>query len=486
MPKFPDPTKDYEGEPVKEEIDSKKVESEKFQPDQSQTQPDQPQQPEKDSSQKTFSPPPTPSPLRNIIPIILGILVFGGLIFAAVKFVIPRFTQKEPEKVTLTYWGLWEPKSVMQGVISDYEQENPHVTIYYTMQSKENYRSRLQNAVQQGQGPDIVRIHNTWLSMLKSSLAPAPQEVLPSDYLSSFYSVTQKDLTSGGQIYAVPLMIDGLALYYNPALTGKAPPTNWNELRRFAFNLTQKDPETEIIKKSGIALGTTGNIDHWSDILGLLLLQNSADPTKPSTQEVQDALTFYTIFSTQDGIWDETQPNSTQAFVTGSLAMMLGPSWKATQIQAANPELNFKIVKAPTISGVNTAWATYWAEAVTSSSQNPQEAWKFLKYLSSKETLQKLHKAQAQLRGYGEPYPRKSMANLLSDDPVLAPFVNQAPNYGSWYLSDRTFDEALNDETIKYYEDAVNAINQGSSPSSVTSTLSQGISQVLSKYPQAK
>jgi len=37
----------------------------------------------------------------------------------------------------------------------------------------------------------------------------------------------------------------------------------------------------------------------------------------------------------------------------------------------------------------NIHWATYWAEAVNSQSKHQKEAWKFLEFLASKESLEK-------------------------------------------------------------------------------------------------
>lgn len=425
---------------------------------------------------------PSPSPFRNLIPLIIGLAAFGLL--AVLGFtLLPRFLHGgTDEPVVLSYWGLWEPASVMQGVIADYERDHPNVKINYQMQSPKNYRSRLQSAIESGQGPDIARIHNTWLPMLSKSLSPAPQGLINP---SEFYPIVSNNFVLGGELYAVPLEIDGLALYYNQdilAEAGAEPPTDWNAFRKLAFDLTRRNPETGIIERAGAALGTTNNIDHWSDILGLLILQNSGDPGNPSDPAVADALTFFTLFSVSDKSWDTSQPNSTYAFATGTLAMMLAPAWHAAEIDSINPTLNFGIAPAPRLVSPELNWATYWAEAVSSSSQNPEAAWRFLAYLSSNEVLQKLYTTQSQIRVIGEPYPKPALAEFLVDDPLAAPFVSQGSTYTSWYLSDRTYDEGVNDEFIKYYEDAVNAINDGSGVSAVTKTLESGAAQVKSKY----
>ncbi len=493
MAKFPDPTKIYSAKPMGVAIDATTLPKEEKPPTPVQpaytpppvfTAPTTPTTPTTPISSQPILV--SPSPFRNLLPLILGIGAFLGLALLGFKL-IPKIFNKEASQVTLTYWGLWEPASVMQTVIADYERDNPGVKINYSMQSPKNYRSRLQSAISGGTGPDLARIHNTWLPMLKKSLSPKPDSI--SLDVSQYYPVVQKDFVSGGKLYAVPLEIDGLALYYNVDILAEVnavPPADWNALRKLAFDLTKYKAGTGIIERAGVAMGTSNNVDHWSDILGLLILQNAGNPGKPAETAVQDALTFYTIFATSDKSWDSAQPSSIYAFATGTVAMMLAPSWATAEIKALNPNLNYKIAPAPTLPNVTTAWASYWAEAVPVSSKNQAEAWKFLAYLSRPETLQKLYTAESQLRPIGEPYPLKSQAGLLQSDPLAGTFVSQGPNYTSWYLAGKTQDEGVNDEFIKYYEDMVNSVNAGSTVEGGLKALSEGIAQVQAKYPEAK
>ncbi len=501
MPKFPDPTREYTAEPVSPSAGSSATAPEPTPiyaappaAEPAPTPEPSPSSPVASVAPPPAAPPPTPpslpiaaSPFRNLIPLVIGVVVVTILAVVAMN-ILPRLTKKT-SAITLTYWGLWEPNSVLQGVIADYEKSHPNVKINYTMQSPKNYRSRLQSAIQSGSAPDIARIHNTWLPMLRANLTPAPDKIVPLSTLDAYYPIAKKNAVAGGKVYALPLEVDGLALFYNQDIfdkKGLTPPADWNALRKMAYDLTERNAETGIITLSGAAIGTTSNIDHWSDILGLLILQNSGDPGKPSTTAVQDALTFYTIFATQDKTWDATQPNSVYAFATGTVAMILAPSWQVAEIKAINPNLKFGIAPAPTLPSTNIAWASYWMEAVPSSSKNAEAAWEFIKYLSSESSLQSIYAAASQVHGLGEPYPLKSMASLVGSDPIATTFVSQAPNYTSWYLASRTYDEGVNDQLIKYYEDAINTIVGGSTVASITKTLEEGVSQVLAKYPEAK
>ena len=109
---------------------------------------------------------------------------------------------------------------------------------------------------------------------------PIPSNIISKqDFNSSFYPVTQKDLTKDGAIYGIPTEIDTLSLYINAQLfqaAGAEVPDNWEDFIRVARSLTVID-ENGKIKTAGAALGTFDNINHAPDIISLLFAQNGAD-----------------------------------------------------------------------------------------------------------------------------------------------------------------------------------------------------------------
>jgi multiple sugar transport system substrate-binding protein len=387
------------------------------------------------------------------------------------------------------------------------------VKINYSQENLKVYRERLQAALARGEGPDIFRLHQTWVPMLGGYLSPLPASVYDAaTFERTFHPVVRETLRWQGQYTAIPLEFDGLALFYNEDLfraSGKTPPRTWGELKKTACELTVKDNQGKI-RTAGVALGTTKNVDHWSDILGLMLLQNGANPANPAfcSQESgvgveggevclgRDALSFYTLFASNQAcedeglaigaVWDDLMPTSTYAFATGAVAMYFGSSWETFEIKQLNPNLNFKVVPVPQLEGKNIAWASFWVEGVSKNSKYQAEAWEFLKYLSSKEVMQKLYQTESALRPFGEPYSRVDLAASLNGQPIVGAFMEQAPYAQSWYLASRTGDNGLNDQIIKYYEDAVNAVNEGKDPLTALTTASQGIAQVLRQYGIAK
>jgi len=423
------------------------------------------------------------SRLKKIIPLILIAFVGLGLVITLFRRASSRLSKTKA--ATLTYWGLWEPEGVMKEILADWEKKHPKIKVVYSQQSINEYRERLQSALARGEGPDIFRFHNTWLPMLKNELAPVPATVMDAgSFERNFYPAAVASLRSGTDYLGLPLEIDTLALFYNQDFfqaAGVNPPQTWDELRQTAFQLTVRD-ENGRIQRAGVALGTTGNIRHWSDILGLMMLQNGADLSNPTGSLAEDALTFYTLFAKTDRVWDGTLPESLLAFATGKVAMFFGYSWDVFEIKSINPNLNFKITTVPQLSSTKVNWASFWVEGVAAKSKNQAAAWEFLQFLTSPEVMQKLYQAESRLRLFGEPYSRVEMANLLQSDPMVGPFLAQAPTAQSWYLCSRTFDNGINDRLIKYFEDAVNAVNNGQSSQEALATAAKGVAQILSQY----
>lgn len=451
------------------------------------------------TAQTTVTPPPK-LPFKPILFALLALILVGGGIFAAIKY-LGVLQPKNSGAVTLAWWGLWESESVVKPLIDEYQTDHPTVKINYTFQSQREYRERLQSALSQGTGPDIFRLHNSWVPMFKADLSPIPASVYSASiFESTFYPTAKADLRLGSNYVAVPLEIDGLGMYVNEDLlsqAGKSVPQSWEDLRQTAIDLSVCDTETGTCKAgdrvlvSGAAMGTADNVDHWQDVLAVLMMQNNVNLNAPAGKPAEDVLDYYTIFAKTDGTWNSTLPNSTTAFANGKVAIYFGPSWRVFDILAINPSLKFRVYPIPQLP-IDPArgekpitWASYWAEGVNAKSTHTKEAWDFIQWLSTKDTLQKFYQQQvASGRKFGEPYSRQDMAALIQADPYAGAYISQAPVAKSWYLASFTWDGStgINTRLSQYFADAVNGVNQGKSATEAVKTLSAGINQVLSQY----
>ncbi len=449
----------------------------------------------------------------------LVVLFFIGILFIVLRILFGGSKpQQAPKDVKLTYWGLWEDSAIYDDVIKEYQKNNPHVTITYKKMTPEDYLIKLLTQSKNKVGPDIFRFHNTWLPQLREVVSPLPESIMSNqEFEKTFYPTHARDLKIDKYYYGIPLEIDGLVLIYNDSLFKLAgidkPPVLWDDLigssDSYVNRLTIKDPDGKITQ-SGIALGTSSNIEHFSDIFGFMLLQNvlsQKDASKLSREEIWAILKnlntpearsifqeYVSLSEAPDNVWDVDMPNSINAFIQQKVAMIIAPSWEVINIKSANFDIPVKVAplpqvpQDPSVKPVNIAFGSYWAEGVSKFSENQLEAWKFLKYLSQKETLIKLYEKQKAQRLFGEPYPRVDMADLLIKDEYLGPVIQQANYYYSLPIASRTFDGGanhtggMNDDIINYLNDAINKAVAGAGYTEPLKTAQSGIEQIYTKY----
>ncbi len=412
------------------------------------------------------------------------------LILAGCSFSI----KDEDTIVTVKYWGVWDDATVMNQIRQDYAKINPNVNVVYEKKSLQQYREALKSQINSQRGPDIFQFHNTWVPMFPTELSPIPGKIISQDeFKEDYYSTVFSDLrNSKKQFVGAPLGIDGLALYYNEEIFQAAgitdPPSTWQELSQVATKLTVRDTAGNI-RTAGIALGTSTNVDHFSDILALMILQNGGDLKSPTDKRSADALDYYVNFARRESrVWDEFMPSSTIAFKSGVLAMYFGPSWRGAEIKADNPQLRFKTVPVPQLEGGSTAWSSYWALGVSSQSKVKDEALEFLKYLQENATLVKLKNQAVKLsaRYDGMPYPKKSLAANIATDPIFGAYVVDAPFMRSFPMASGTLDNGLNDAMIKAYEEAVSTTLSGTESSSALNQAASDIAKILTQYSQSR
>ncbi len=444
-------------------------------------------------------PPPPPStgfPFGLIIKIIIGLGVLSLLFFIVTRFVLPMVGPKQPEKpVTLTYWGLWEDKNIMSGVISEFEKQHPNITVDYQRQDIKQYKDRLVTRTAAGTGPDIFRFHNSWVPMLSGELLPLSEDVIkPAEFKNIYYPVIQQDLIHNGAIYGIPLQIDTLALFVNKEILdaqGIDVPTTWDDFVKAAKLFVVKDDD-KTIKTAGAALGTYDNITHAPDIISLLMVQNGADlkNLEKTQQQASEALAFYSSFANgDDSVWDGRLDPSLLLFAQGNLAMYFGYSWDIFSIKALNENLPFSIHPVPILPGRKLTIASYWVEGISSKTAHPKESLLFMQFLAQKETQQKLYTEQSKVRLFGELYARKDLANTLKDNALIFPFIEQAPNAVSTFFVSDTHDDSsgnpgINARMNQYLKNAINGTGGNTSAETAIDTLSKGVSQVLKQYGQ--
>ncbi len=409
----------------------------------------------------------------KIAAIVLGIIAVLMVIWFVVRGLLGKGSGDnifDAGDVELEWWVLWEDAEDIQVLVDLYEQQHPNVSIKVVPQIETQYKEKVQSQLGSTEGPDIVRIHNTWTPKLISTLFPLPSSVMSeSEYASTFYNTALLDFKAqDGNIYAIPLMFDGLGVYYNKKLLKQegysVPEDAWDDFVLQAKALTKYDSDGNI-RIAGAGIGSADNVDFSFDILSLLMLQEGTplDTTTGSIAVSQDgemraakAIKFYTDFVNRHRVWERSLARDITMFSEGRLAMMFAPSWRVFDINAAlknaGATLDYDIApvpQQPTETGEGVNWASYWGEVVSAGCEHPEVAWDFIKFITEQDQLKTFYNQTSKTRAFGEIYPRKDMANELINGKYVGAYVKMAKTARSWRMVDKEAVSSAFDQLIE-------------------------------------
>ena len=386
------------------------------------------------------------------------------LVFLTVILILRNIGGQTQESVTLEFWGVFDEQQAYDAIMRDFQRQHPNVRITYSRLPYESYEQDVVNALAAGSGPDIWMIHNTWLPKHGAKLQPLPENIPGQDqplmsikrFREDFVDVAYQDLVRDGEIFALPLYVDTLALYYNRDLFNSAgisqSPKSWDDFNNDVELLTKLD-QIGNVTQSGAAIGSARNINRSTDILMALMIQSGVQMTDPDdtsatfahsvdNQQVGEiALRYYTDFTNpakETYTWNDNQHYSVDAFSEGATAMMFNYSHQIDIVRGKAPRLSFTVAPMPQLSSSDSrTFANYWAPAVTTNSAHPAEAWEFIEYLASKEN------AQRYLVETKRPAARRDLIETQRSDPDLGVFAVQALTAQSWYQIDNTAIETI-------------------------------------------
>ena len=177
--------------------------------------------------QPLAAPPVKSSPFKFLIPILIGLVVIGLVVFVGSRIFASLQSKTsvstKTEAITINYWGLWETGNIMTPVIAAFEAANPNIKVNYQLQSHQDYQDRLQTAPHRKHPPDVARIHSTWLPIFINNLFPASANtVSATEIQTNFYPVVANSVIVNNQVYGVPMNSDGLVLYINTTMLRQA------------------------------------------------------------------------------------------------------------------------------------------------------------------------------------------------------------------------------------------------------------------------
>lgn len=380
------------------------------------------------------------------------------------------------EPIVLQWWRTDDNTNSFSTVVNDYRAQHPNVSVNVKIFRPEELEQQLLEALASGKGPDLVSLPNTRIKAWQERLAPLPTKLNLSfiemkgfikkeptavqkqvdtikltTFKNQYVDVVTNDAVIEDKIYALPLSLDTLHLYYNRTLLNAAniplPPSTWNAFKADVQKLTKLDKQSRILQ-SGVALGEADNITYAPELVAALMLQNGTSMVNSNNTLAtfagslgsgnqkfvpgQDAIRFYTDYanpSKETYSWSKDEVVDFQAFASGKVGFMFA-LWKdQAKLKTLAPQLKFGIANFPQIDGASapTYYAAYNLEAVTKQSTHQNEAWDFLQFLSQPKEIAKY------LSVTRKPTAHLSLIPTQSADPDMAVAAKQLLNAKNWY-----------------------------------------------------
>ncbi|MFD7136378.1 extracellular solute-binding protein [Streptomyces sp. NPDC059894] len=298
---------------------------------------------------------------------------------------------------TVTFWDTSNEaeKATYQALAEGFEKEHPGVDVKYVNVPFGEANAKFKNAAGGNSGaPDVMRTEVAWVADFASIGYLAPLDGTAAldneaDYLPQAAASTKYE----DKTYAVPQVIDTLALFYNKQLledAGVEVPTSLTELKTTA---------TKIEKETGATgLYLRGDDPYWflpylygegGDLVDEESKKITIDdePGAKAYAAMKDLVDSKAAITDAADGWNNMQ----NAFKSGKVAMMVNGPWAIEDVKSGQKfEDPANLGVAPVPAGSVKAGSPQggWNLSVYAGSKNLDASYAFVKYMSSAEVQQ--------------------------------------------------------------------------------------------------
>ncbi|MFD1828415.1 MULTISPECIES: extracellular solute-binding protein [Streptomyces] len=283
-------------------------------------------------------------------------------------------------------------KDFFKKVAEEFEKEHPKVDVKYVNVPFGEASNKFKNAAGGGAGaPDVMRTEVAWVADFASLGYLAPLDGTPAaegkdDFLPQAWGSTQYD----GKTYAVPQVIDTLALFYNKELLEKAGvevPGSVEEIKASTGKFSKEGVTPLYLRGDDPYFVLPFLYGEGGDMLDADAKKITIDdePGVKAFEVMKDLVdSKAAITDTTDG-WENMQ----KAFKDGKVAMMLNGPWAIEDTLAGSrfkgKEDNLGVAPVPAGSAGQGAPQGGHNYSVYAGSDNLDASYEFVKYMSSAE-----------------------------------------------------------------------------------------------------
>lgn len=313
---------------------------------------------------------------------------------------------------TVSIWGTL-PEAGFKALLQDFSKTNEQYNrVSYRYIDANSFNNELVNALADGAGPDVILLSSEQLVETRKKIKPVTFDSFPKRDIASLYVDGASIFALSDGLYAYPLALDPLVMYWNKDLLANQnlleAPQTWEALVNQYTPLLTRRSADRTIEQSAVALGEYSNVQNSFAIISSLLLQAGSymvvNPKEgeytlqlnksqnPEIEPLRVSADFYTRFSRPDNTlysWNRSFASDRDRFVSGDLAIYFGYGSEGKELEKLNPNLNFDVAEIPqgATATVRRTYAQFYGLAALKTSDNLAGASLVLKGLSQQAVI---------------------------------------------------------------------------------------------------
>ena len=310
------------------------------------------------------------------------------LFLVCICFLLCGCAKKNPqEEIVFSSWGSVSEVNVLKDVIADFEKENKDIKVKF-LHVPQNYFQKLHLLFASNTPPDVIFINNHYIPLYSSKLEDLTRIIQDKD---KYFHQTLEGLSYEGKIYAIPRDISCQIFYINSDIYQKhqipIPDNRWTleDLLQISKELTS----------SGVwGIGYEDDI-YWAlpyiTAFGGGILTDDLKSVIINLPQSQEGIRFYKDLRSKYKVAPETSDigssTAAQMFLDKKIAIYLSGRWMYPKI-SEKANFNWQVMPFPSESILCDV--SGWA--VAKDSKHKEAAFRFIKYLSSKENIESMTK----------------------------------------------------------------------------------------------
>jgi len=292
-------------------------------------------------------------------------------------------------------WAMGTEGEVLGDFAAAFEEDNPDAEVDVTAIPWDAAHDKIANAIAAGETPDVTLVGTTWMGEFAQAggIDPIPEGLVDE---SQFFEGAWGSTEVGGTSYGVPWYVETRVMYYRKDLAEKAgwteAPKSWDELKQFTTDLQTKGGA-----EYGIQL-PAGGIGSWQTMMPFAWSNGASFTNEDGTEytldspEMAEAMEYYKSFF-DDGISPTRTLDAGElesGFADGTYASFISGPWHTGLVEDAgvSPE-DYGVALLPGPDGSpGTSFVGGGDLAVFADSDNKDNAWKFVQWLSEADVQQ--------------------------------------------------------------------------------------------------